>query len=364
MKIIKVNLKSRSYKICIQNGLILKTGSLLRKLDIGKDAIIITNNAINKRFGAKVRNSLIKQGFSCKFYSVPDSEKSKSIKYCLNLIDKISDYDKKKQIFLIALGGGVIGDLTGFVASIYKRGIPYIQIPTTLLSQIDSSIGGKTAIDLKVAKNLVGAFYQPKIVIIDPSLLKSLPIKQLKSGLAEAIKYAAIKDKALFNFLKKQYRAILKLENKSIEFIEKRCVAIKAKIVEKDEQEKKGIRTILNFGHTIGHALESAAKYSTYSHGEAISIGMICAAEISRQLKLITESELNQLIDLIKLYELPTSIKSVAMGDIMNSLARDKKFVKVKNRFVLPSEIGKVIVKKDISEDLIRKVILKYSSKN
>lgn len=364
MKTIKLNLKTRSYPICIEEGLLLKTGCLLKKLNIGKDVVIITNNNLRKRFGAKVKNSLIKHGFSYKFYIVPDSEKAKSIRYCLGLIDKISRYDKKKQIFLIALGGGVIGDLTGFIASIYKRGVPYIQIPTTLLAQIDSSIGGKTAIDLRVAKNLVGAFYQPKLVIVDPGLLKSLPQRQLRSGLAEVIKYAVIKDKFLFSFLKNNYKKILSLNRKAIELIERRCISIKAKVVEKDEQEKKGVRTILNFGHTIGHALESAAKYSAYSHGEAISIGMVCAAEIAHRLKLLTENELNKIIDLIKLYKLPTHIKGIALDKIMDSLARDKKFIKAKNRFVLPKTIGRVIVKKNIPEIIIRKTILKYSLNN
>ncbi|MFC1709429.1 3-dehydroquinate synthase [Candidatus Omnitrophota bacterium] len=361
MNTIKLNLKTRSYHIAIEEGLLPKTGCLLKRSDIGRDAIVITNNYLKKKFGAKLKNSLVKHGFSYKFYTVPDSEKAKSIRYCLDLIDKISKYDKKKQVFLIALGGGVIGDLTGFVASIYKRGVPYIQIPTTLLAQIDSSIGGKTAIDLEVAKNLVGAFYQPKLVIVDPGLLKSLPKRQLRSGLAEVIKYSIIKDKALFVYLKNNYKKILSLSKKEIETIEKKCIAIKARVVEKDEKEKKGIRTILNFGHTIGHAIESAARYNTYNHGEAISLGMACAAEIAYQLRLLKKNELNKIIALIKLYELPQRIKGISLNKIMDSLARDKKFVKAKNRFVLPKAIGKVIVKKNIPETIIKKTILKYS---
>ncbi|MFH1622419.1 MAG: 3-dehydroquinate synthase [Candidatus Omnitrophota bacterium] len=361
MNTIKLNLKNRSYAICIEKGLILKTGCLLKKINVGKDAIIITNKYIKKRFGTKVKNSLLKHNFSCKFLTVPDSEKAKSIKYCFDLIDKISKYDKKKQLFLIALGGGVIGDLTGFVASIYKRGVPYIQIPTTLLAQIDSSIGGKTAIDLKVAKNLVGAFYQPKLVIVDPGLLQSLPPRQLRSGLAEVIKYALIKDKSLFSFLKNNQRKILSFEKNAIELIERKCIAIKAKVVEIDEQEKKGIRTILNFGHTIGHALESAAKYTAYSHGEAISLGMVCAAEIANNLNILSKSDLNKIIGIIKLFNLPVKIRGVSLNKILDSLSRDKKFVKAKNRFVLPKTIGRVIVKKNIPETIIKKAILKYS---
>lgn len=364
MKTIKLNLKKRSYCVYLEDGLIQKTGSILNRLNIGKDAIIVTNNYLKKKFGVKLINSLKKNKFSYKFYSVPDSEKAKSIKYCLNLIDKISVYDKKRQIFLIALGGGVIGDLTGFIASIYKRGVPLIQIPTSLLAQIDSSIGGKTAIDLKAAKNLVGAFYQPKAVIIDTGLLKSLASKELKSGLAEVIKYAVIKDKILFSFLKNNHKRIFSLDKKAIEFIEERCINIKAGVVEKDEYERKGLRTILNFGHTVGHALESAAGYTGYSHGEAIGIGMICATEIANRLKLLKEKELHEIINLIRLYQLPTRIKGVSLDKIMASLAHDKKFIYAKNRFVLPVAIGKVIVKKDIPEEIIRKVISKNLAKN
>ena len=361
MKTLRLNLKSRSYSIKIEEGAISKSGCLLKKLDVGKDAIVITNSFLKNKFGKKLATTLAKHGFSYKFYTVPDSEKAKSIRYCLGLIDKISKYDKKKQIFLIALGGGVIGDLTGFIASIYKRGVPYIQIPTTLLAQIDSSVGGKTAIDLRVAKNLVGAFYQPKLVIVDPGLLKSLPERQLRSGLAEVIKYAVIKDRSLFHFLKNNYKRIISLHKKSIELIERKCIAIKTKVVEKDEREKKGIRTILNFGHTIGHALESAAGYKAYSHGEAISIGMVCAAEIAYQLKLLSQKDLKEIVSLIKLYKLPNSIKRISLNKIMDSLSRDKKFIKARNRFVLPKTIGQVVVKKNIPEAIIKKTILKYS---
>lgn len=363
MKIIRLNLKEKSYDIYIKEGIISKTGGLLKKLRLGCDAVIITNKylLLRKKLGPLLRNSLKKYSLSSKFYTVPDSEKAKSFQYCLNLIDKISKYDNKKRIFLIALGGGVIGDLTGFVASIYKRGVPYIQIPTTLLSQIDSAIGGKTAIDLPVAKNLIGAFHQPRAIIIDPSLLKSLNKKQLRSGLAEAIKCAIIKDKALFSFLRNNHKKILSLNKKAIELIERKCIAIKTKIVEQDEQEKKGIRTILNFGHTIGHAIESAGGYSKYNHGEAISIGMVCAAEISYKLKLLKKETLNKIISLIKLYGLPTQIKGIDLNEIMSSLAKDKKFIHVKNRFVLLLEIGKAKIVNDVPLDTIRKIILKYS---
>jgi 3-dehydroquinate synthase len=360
MKIIRLNLKERSYPIYIEDGSISKCGCILKKLNIGKDAVIITNHKLKKILAGKVKKSLVKHNLSYKFYTVPDSEKAKSFQSCLNLIDKISKYDNRKQIFLIALGGGVIGDLTGFVASIYKRGTPYIQIPTTLLAQIDSAIGGKTAIDLPAAKNLVGAFHQPKTVIVDPKILKTLPKRQLTSGLSEVIKYAVIKDKALFSFLNKNHKKILSLNKSAIELIERKCITIKSKIVEEDEQEKKGIRTILNFGHTVGHALESAGGYKRYNHGEAIGLGMVCASEIAFNLKLLSRENLNKIINTIKLFRLPHKIKGINLSKIIPSLIKDKKFIRAKNRFVLPTVIGKVKVIKDIPEVVIRKAILKH----
>ena len=361
MKSIKLNLKKRSYFICIEEGLLHKTGALLRKLNIGNDAIIITNPYLKKKFGATLTKSLQKSRFSCKFYCVPASEKAKSMKCCLDLIDAISRYDKGKKVFFIALGGGVVGDLTGFIASIYKRGTPYAQIPTTLLAQIDSAIGGKTAIDLKVAKNLVGAFCQPKIVIVDTSLLKTLPHRQIKSGMAEIIKYAIIKDALLFSFLKNNYRKIMALDKKTIAYIEGRCIRIKAEVVAKDEREKKGIRTILNFGHTVGHALESAAGYQKYNHGEAITIGMICASQIANRLNLLSNGDLAKIDALIQQFGLPKQIKALPINKILNALERDKKFILAKNRFFLPTKIGHVIVKKNIPQELIKDVIMRNS---
>jgi len=361
MKNIRVHLKERSYPIIIGNNSSLGIGALCRKLNIGKDAIIITNSLLKKKFLPKITSSLKQNNFSIKTLLVPDSEKAKSSHYCLSLIEKISRYDKKKQPFIIALGGGVIGDLAGFVASIYKRGIPIVQVPTTFLGQIDSAIGGKTAIDLAIAKNLVGAFYQPKAVIVDLNFLKTLPQRQIRTGLAEVIKYGIIKDKKLFYFLKNNYKKILKLNPQAVNFIVTRCVKIKARIIEVDEREKKGIRTILNFGHTVGHAIESACGYNKFTHGEAISVGMLCASEIAANLNMLKKKDQNQIQKLIELYKLPTTIRKTLINKIMNSLLRDKKFIKSKPRFVLPVSIGKVIVKSDISVQLIRGAIKKYS---
>jgi len=364
MKIIKIQLQERSYPIFIGKNSSLKIGQICSDINIGRDAIIITNSYLKEKFLGEIIACLNKNKITSKLILVPQTEEAKSVKYCLKILNELAHFDKMKRLFIIAFGGGAIGDLAGFVASIYKRGIGYIQVPTTLLAQIDSAIGGKTAINLAVAKNLVGSFYQPKAVIVDNLFLKTLPKKQLLSGIAEAIKYAVIKDKKLFYFLKNNHQQIQKLDCSAIDFIQEHCIRIKAKIIQIDEREERGIRTILNFGHTIGHALESAFGYKKLTHGESISIGMACASEISAQLNLLPQKELKQILELINLYRLPTILKTPfkesLLNRIMNSLFKDKKFIQATPRFVLPVGIGKVIVKNNISEELIRETIKKH----
>lgn len=354
MRKLKVNLGERSYQILIGDKILDKTGDFVSKSKLGKDAFIITNRSIKKIYGKRLKRSLNNCGIKAKFRTVADSERSKSMPVVISLIKDITAYDKKKNILIIALGGGVIGDLAGFVASIYKRGVAYIQIPTTLLSQIDSSIGGKTAVDLMQAKNLVGAFYQPRLVISDVSCLKTLNFRQVRSGLAEAIKYGIIKDKALFNYIQRYSKQLINREIGKIENLVFRCSRIKAGVVQADEKEKRGIRTILNFGHTIGHAIEAASNYQGYNHGEAISIGMICATDISRQLSLITSPTFKKIEKIILKVGLPTKIKGVSYEKILKAHYRDKKFLGKRNRFVLIKDIGKTVTRLDIPLKIIK----------
>lgn len=357
MGTLKVDLKERSYPIIVGNNILKLSGKYIHRLNIGKDAYIITNSLIKAKFGKILNKSLKKYKINTKFKLVADTEKSKSIKVAFALLKDITKYEKNREPFIIALGGGVIGDLSGFIASIFKRGIPYIQIPTTLLSQIDSSIGGKTAIDLKQGKNLVGAFYQPRLVLSDISCLKTLPLRQMRSGLAEAIKYAIIKERLLFKFLEINYKGLLNFNKKKLEFLIYRCSKIKADIVHQDEKEKRQIRTILNFGHTLGHAIEAASGYKGYSHGEAISIGMLCALDISRRLGLIRKDLLKRIEKLIRKVGLPTKIKKVSLSKILEAHYRDKKFIAGKNRFVLIKALGRTTIREGISLNLIKKVL-------
>jgi len=355
---VRVSLGDRSYNILIGGGLLSGSGSIINKLGIGQDAIVITNKALQRTYGEILKRSLNKSGISVKFELLPDSEKAKSSNTLLKVLNNIAAYDKKRSIFIIALGGGVAGDLAGFAASIYKRGVSYIHIPTTLLAQVDSSVGGKVAINLPEAKNLAGAFYQPSAVISDIDVLMSLPTRQVHSGMAEIIKYGVIKDRALFAYLEKNFKKAILLNKKALAHLITRSVRIKARLVEADELDRKGKRIILNYGHTIGHAIEAASSYSNrYNHGEAIAIGMCIAADIALKLNLLKRDDAKRIERLIKHCGLPVKIKGLKFNKIYEAHLHDKKFMKTRNRFVLPFSPGRVGVVESIPESVISEAI-------
>ena len=360
MQKVKVELgKLKSYEIVIGDNIISEIASRIKALRLGNSVVVITNPAIYSLHKKLIQRGFKRKQFNVTTIKIPDSEKSKSNREVIKLVETLVKIDKGKGLFIVAFGGGVVGDVAGFVASIYKRGIPYIQIPTTLLAQVDSAIGGKVAIDLSLAKNLVGAFYQPKIVISDISLLKSLPLRQIKSGLAEIIKYGIIEDWRLFDFLEKNIDKILKYNKDCLEYIIYRSSSIKAKIVALDEFDKKSIRVSLNYGHTIGHAIEAASKYSkAFSHGEAVAIGMICNAKIAVHKGLLKKTDAEKIIGLIKKTGLPTGIpKKLNIEKIMKAQAHDKKVLRGVNRFILPVKIGRVKTIENIPQKLIYEVI-------
>ena len=354
---IKVKLGSRAYIIVIGRGILDRFGAELLKLDLGTDAYIITNHWLKHKYGATLRKALAKSGFRTYFKVVADSEKTKSLETASLLLKDLARFDQKKRVFIIAFGGGVVGDLAGFVASVYKRGVSYVQVPTTLLAQVDSSIGGKTAVDLDLGKNLVGAFYQPRLVFSEINFLKSLDKKQLTSGLAEVIKYAIIKDSRIFSFLENKYSDVLAKDPAALERIVSGCSSIKAGIVSLDELEVKGLRTILNFGHTIGHALEAASGYNRYNHGQAVALGMLAAADLSRLLNLIDSKLVLRIRNLIRLYGLPTKLKGVSLEKIIKAHYRDKKFVGKENKLVLICGIAQPKIVRNITLDLIKESI-------
>lgn len=362
MQIIKLNLKERAYNIIVGSGIISSLGKYAAKLGIGDSAFIISNRLINARHGLALANSLRSRGFDVRFREVSDTERSKSMGTASLIIRDLANYDKGRRVFIVAFGGGVIGDLAGFVACIYRRGIPYIQVPTTLLAQVDSAIGGKTAVDLPQGKNLVGAFYQPKLVFSDTRLLKTLDPRQVRSGLAEVIKYGLIKDPGLFHYLEDKSADVLALKDGALETIVFRSSRIKAKIVELDEFERKGIRTLLNFGHTIGHAIEAAGTFKRYNHGEAIALGMLVAGDISLRLGLIKEKTVEEIEDTVGAVGLPLAIRGLKANKIIEAHFHDKKFIGPRNRFVLIRGIGRAAIAEDIPLGVIKEALLKITA--
>ncbi|MFA5089408.1 MAG: 3-dehydroquinate synthase [Candidatus Omnitrophota bacterium] len=348
MRKIRLNLGLRSYPIIVGNRILPVLGKYLQQLGVGDDAYVITNAWLKKRYGRHLTQALKRYSRSIKFEVIPDTEKSKSMERAQIILKNIARYDKKKSIFILAFGGGVVGDVSGFVSAIYKRGIPYVQVPTTFLAQVDSAIGGKTAVDLPEGKNLIGAFYQPRLVFSDVSLLNSLDLRQLRSGLAEAVKYGLISDKKLFTYLESNYMNILSLKPANLEYIVERSSAIKAKFVARDERDEKGVRALLNLGHTIGHALEAASGYERYTHGEAVALGISAAAKISRKMQLIDSNKYRRIEALLLNMGLPVTIKNISIPSIIKAHYRDKKFIAGHNRLILLKDIGKAALFEDI----------------
>lgn len=341
--IVKLEKKcDQSYPIFIEAGITNKIPAYLLKEKIGRKFAIITDSKVNKLYAQAFARYLKKYGIHCEVFSFEQGEKSKVIstveKICDEMVEK--QFDRKDAI--IAYGGGVVGDLAGFVASIYMRGIPFIQVPTTLLAMVDSSVGGKTGVDLKSGKNLAGSFYQPKAVFIDINHLASLAEKQLRSGLAEVIKYGVIKDKTLFSYLEKNREKIFARETAVMNKIIEQSVKIKAAVVESDEKEQ-GERMILNYGHSFGHAIEKMSDY-TLLHGYAISIGMVMINKLAQKQGLLSEKDAERIKKLIKDFGLPTTTMH---KPTMKDLLSDKKKEGDKIKLILPSTIGKVIIKEE-----------------
>jgi len=353
-----VKLGKRSYSIKIGNGILAKTGAYLSLLGIGKNSVIITNPKIKRLYVNILKKSLIKEDITAHILTVPDSESSKSYKILSDLINSVAKLDKGERPFIMAFGGGVIGDLAGFVAAVYRRGVPLIQIPTTLVAQVDSSIGGKVAIDLPIAKNLVGAFHQPKIVISDISLLKTLPEREVMCGLSEIIKYSIISSRRFFDFISRNITSLKKLQNKTLKYAIRRCCLIKSKIVSMDEKDTKGVRAILNYGHTIGHAIEAASRYrGAYNHGEAIAIGMVAAANIANKMGMLKSKDLMDIKNVINKAGLPIHVQGLKSSKILEAISHDKKFIHGINRFILPARIGKVWVVENIPQRFVLEAI-------
>lgn len=355
MKTVTVHLESRSertYDILIETGLIRKIGRDLKKRAIGNRYLVVTDKNVTGLIGVEFVESLRSEGLNGELFSIAAGEESKCAETVLEIAAGMTRSGLDRGSAVIALGGGVVGDIAGFASAIYMRGIPYIQVPTTLLAQIDSSVGGKTAIDTEHGKNLLGAFHQPKRVYIDPALLRFLPEAEIRNGLAEMIKYAVIRDANLFDTLRLRRDEVLQLDESLITRLIARCCEIKAAVVEKDEKEG-GLRRILNFGHTVGHGIEAASDFEI-SHGAAVSMGMAAAAGLSRIEGFIGRDVETKLIDILKQYGLPVEIPSHIMLDsIMRHMKSDKKFVGGTPFFILMKAIGEVFVYDKLALDKV-----------
>lgn len=356
MKTININLEKRSYPIYVGEGLLENYG-LLKKHISNKKVAIITNDKIAPLYLEKISNTLSVEKEIIPII-LPDGEVFKNFE-TLNLIyDTLLKNKANRQITLIALGGGVIGDITGFAAATFMRGVDFIQIPSTLLSQVDSSVGGKTGINHPLGKNMIGAFYQPKCVIADINLLETLPDKELSAGLAEVIKYGLIRDSNFFEWLENNVEGIIKRDSQLlIEAVVRSCQN-KADIVESDEFES-GIRAILNLGHTFGHAIETATGYGKWLHGEAIAIGMVMAAYLSEQMGWLTKEENQRIKSLIVDANLPINPPEISKQEFLDLMQLDKKTKEDQINLVLQQGIGKAILTSDYDTEKLHNTLLK-----
>jgi len=358
MKIVQVKLGRHSYPIYIGVDLKNLGQTLTKYFGPTRKTVIVTNKLLFNLYGKILEKSLKTAGYQVSTIFVPDGEKYKTLAQAEKIYATLLKEKIERFTPLIAFGGGVIGDLAGFVAATFLRGIPLIQVPTTLVAQVDSSIGGKVAVDLPEGKNLIGAFYQPLFVWVDLKVLKTLPAEEMRNGFAEVIKYGIIKDAKLFIFLERWSFDIGHLSLKFLEEIVYCSCKIKAEIVRKDEREETGLRRILNFGHTLGHALETITKYRVYKHGETVSIGMVCATKIAEEMKLIKKEEMVRILNLLKKVGLPAKWpKRYKLEKIYPYLEYDKKVKDGKINFVLPVKIGQVVIRDDVPKKILQKVL-------
>lgn len=356
MQTVRVELGERSYDIVIDSGILSNIGERIKGFDFSKVAVI-SNPTVFDLYGDVVINSLKNVGFETLHVIIPDGEEYKNFDQTYQILTELLKNKLDRKSCLIALGGGVIGDITGFAASIYMRGIDFIQIPTTLLAQVDSSVGGKTGVNHELGKNMIGTFYQPRLVWIDIDTLKTLPKREVLCGIAEIIKYGIIWDKDFFEFLEKNLNSILMLDTKHLTHIIRRSCEIKAEVVSADERET-GLRAILNYGHTIGHAIETETAYSRFLHGEAVAIGMNLEAWLSEIMGFLNKKDAMKIKAVIDSYGLPSELPVELNADkLILHMKLDKKVEAGEMKFILPEKIGKVKIQKGIDIEAIRKAL-------
>jgi len=356
LKTVQVKLPDNSYDIYIDNNLDDKIIEFFRQSNFSRTAFIVSDSNTGALYQEKITQLLQTAGYTVTGYMISAGEASKSMETAQILYTEVINAGLDRKSPIIALGGGVVGDITGFIAATYMRGIPFIQIPTSLLAHVDSSVGGKVAVNHPLGKNLIGAFYQPKAVFIDISMLKTLPPREIATGLGEIIKYGLIYDKEFFSYIEDNSAKIFNYNENVLSQIIARSCEIKAAVVSTDEKEN-GLRAILNFGHTIGHAIERETNYIKYNHGEAVGIGMVAAAFISVKMNLIENSILPAIEHILQLCQLPQKCSNCAADAIYNDLFHDKKTIGGKINWVLLDDIGQVHLDNNVPESIVREAI-------
>ncbi len=351
-----------TYPIHLQAGLLTQLGPLLKAAGFAAKALLVTNPTVAKWHLAPAQKSLAAAGIKASVALVPDGENYKTLQSAELLYDAALKAGLDRHSPVLALGGGVIGDLAGFVAATYQRGVSLVQIPTTLLAQVDSSVGGKVAVNHPAGKNMIGAFYQPAFVLIDPETLNTLPARELIAGMAEVIKYGVIWDREFFAYLEAHLPQALSLEPTVIPRVIEQCCKIKALIVGQDEREH-GVRTLLNLGHTVGHALESITNYEVYRHGEAVAIGMAAAGYLAEELGWWSSSTNQRMLQLLRRTGLPLLIPGFNSSSLMELIAHDKKSLGNTVRWVLPRELGRAEICPQVPDELVRRVLERMGAK-
>lgn len=354
MKTVRVNLGDRSYDILIGPGLLQQLSGIFTSQGIGPRLFLVANLQVFNLYGERVLRELSRDGREVTHILIPDGEAHKNLETVETIYTYLIAQKADRNCTLVALGGGVTGDVAGFVAATFLRGIPYVQIPTTLLAQVDSSVGGKTGVNHRLGKNLIGAFYQPHLVCVDTDTLETLSPREFQSGLYEVLKYGLIYDAEFFEFLEKHLPRVKSRAPEILEEVIGRCCEVKAEVISLDEREAD-LRRILNFGHTFGHALEAATRFQSLTHGEAVGYGMLAESALSRQLQYIEEADFQRIARAIhSLGALPPV--SVPFPEIREAMNRDKKRHEDRIVFVLLKQIGKTVIRKDLDEELLARV--------
>jgi 3-dehydroquinate synthase len=357
METVHVNLGPRSYDIEIGSG---NLADVVRFCDTDQDdahSVIITDSNVDELYSEAVGDALQEAGAQVDILIAEAGEQSKSPEVAADLWEQLLDQGADRKSVVVALGGGVVGDLAGFVAATFTRGLRFVQVPTTLLAQVDSSVGGKVGVNLPGGKNMVGAFWQPRGVVIDVAVLESLPEREFRAGLAEVVKYGVIQDADFFRYLEENVEDINARDADVLTYIVKRCCRLKADVVEQDEREETGLRSILNYGHTFGHAFEAATGYEKLLHGEGVAIGMMCAARLAERLKRVDRAFVERQQKLLTALGMSLEVPKVDRDELIELMYRDKKVDRGKLRFVLPTRIGHVELVNDAGSDDIVAVL-------